>query len=190
LSRKNHQTNDLQKALERWETQLGNCEVTLQVIGPFAKSLTKTDRPKVPTAVRGPLGIIYHPNEKANAIEDCLEKKSISHDLCDEDRERRVETRVQTLLASVDDIPLGNLRPCGKGKVFPDAWGSGCIDPSFLDLGTSWKLVFSFTPEPLYPRGKSFLYPLNRRLGGPQSRSGRHAEEKILAPMELELRLP
>jgi hypothetical protein len=40
---------------------------------------------------------------------------------------------------------------------------------------TSWRWVVSFTPLPLYPR-----YPLDRRLGGPQSRSGRCGEEKIL----------
>jgi hypothetical protein len=58
--------------------------------------------------------------------------------------------------------------------------GSGCIDPHFLDLGTSWRWVVNFTPRPLHPRGKSPRYPLNRRLGGPQSRSGRFGEEKIL----------
>jgi hypothetical protein len=52
-------------------------------------------------------------------------------------------------------------------------WGSGCIDPHFLDLGTSWRKVVSFTPRPLYTRGKSPRYPLDRSLGGPQSRSGR-----------------
>jgi hypothetical protein len=26
--------------------------------------------------------------------------------------------------------------------------GSGCIDPRYLDLSTSWKLVVSFTPPP------------------------------------------
>jgi hypothetical protein len=40
--------------------------------------------------------------------------------------------------------------------------------------------VVSFTPLPLYPRGKNPRYLLDRRLGGPQSRSGRHGEEKIL----------
>jgi hypothetical protein len=38
----------------------------------------------------------------------------------------------------------------------------------------------NFMPRPLYPRGKSHRYPLDRRLGGPQSRSGRRGEEKIL----------
>jgi hypothetical protein len=40
---------------------------------------------------------------------------------------------------------------------------------------TSWK--------PLYPRGKSPPYLLDSRLDGPQSRSGRCAEEKILDPV-------
>jgi hypothetical protein len=39
--------------------------------------------------------------------------------------------------------------------------------------------VVNFTPRPLYPQGKSLWYPLDRRLGGPQSRSGRGGEEKI-----------
>jgi hypothetical protein len=38
--------------------------------------------------------------------------------------------------------------------------------------------VVSFTTRPLYPQGKSPWYPLDRRLGGPQSRSGRGGEEK------------
>jgi hypothetical protein len=37
-------------------------------------------------------------------------------------------------------------------------------------------------PTPFYSRGKSPRYPLNRRFGGPQSRFGRHGEEKILDP--------
>jgi len=32
--------------------------------------------------------------------------------------------------------------------------------------------MVSFTPLPLYPQGTSPWYPLDRRLGGPQSRSG------------------
>jgi hypothetical protein len=36
----------------------------------------------------------------------------------------------------------------------------------------------SFTPRQLYPRGMSPRYPLDRRLGGPQSQSGRGGEEK------------
>jgi hypothetical protein len=57
------------------------------------------------------------------------------------------------------------------------AYRSGCIDPHCLDLGTSLRWVVNFTPLPLYPRGKSPRYPLDRRLGGPQSQSGRLGEE-------------
>jgi hypothetical protein len=46
-------------------------------------------------------------------------------------------------------------------------WGSGCIDPRFLDLSTSWRWVVSFMPQPLYPPGKEPPYPLDNRLGGP-----------------------
>jgi hypothetical protein len=42
--------------------------------------------------------------------------------------------------------------------------------------------VVSFTPRPLYPQGKSHLYSFERRLGGPQSRSGRGSEEKNSQP--------
>jgi hypothetical protein len=62
-------------------------------------------------------------------------------------------------------------------------WGSEYIDQHFLHLGTSWRWVVSFTSLPLYPRGKSPRYPLDRRLEGLQNRSGRRAEEKILNPI-------
>jgi hypothetical protein len=61
-------------------------------------------------------------------------------------------------------------------------WGIGGIVPRILDLGTRWRWVVSFTPRPLYPQGKSPLYPLDRRLGGPQSLSGRSGEEKNTQP--------
>jgi hypothetical protein len=55
---------------------------------------------------------------------------------------------------------------------------SGVIAPLILDLGSRWRWVVSFTTWPLYPQGKRPWYPLDRRLGGPQSRSGRSGEEK------------
>jgi hypothetical protein len=60
--------------------------------------------------------------------------------------------------------------------------GSGCIDPCFLDLDTSWRWVVSFTPRPLYPRERAPWYTLYRRLGRPQSWSGWHGEVKIFYP--------
>jgi hypothetical protein len=56
-------------------------------------------------------------------------------------------------------------------------WGSEGIAPRILNLGTLWRLVVSFTPRPLYPRNPP-RYPLNRKLGGPQSKFGRSGEEK------------
>jgi hypothetical protein len=60
--------------------------------------------------------------------------------------------------------------------------GSGGTAPRILDLGTKWRWVVSFTPRPLYPQGKNPWYPLDRRLGGPQNRSGRGGEEKTSQP--------
>jgi hypothetical protein len=62
-------------------------------------------------------------------------------------------------------------------------WGSGCIAPRILDLGTGWRWVVSFTPRPLHPQEKSPWYPLDRKLGWPQSQSGRGGEEKISQPL-------
>jgi hypothetical protein len=62
-----------------------------------------------------------------------------------------------------------------KGKVFTP-WrhmGELRYSSNILDLGTRWRWVVSFILRPLYPR-----YPLGRRLGGPQSRSGSCGEEK------------
>jgi hypothetical protein len=38
----------------------------------------KTDGTKAATTLRGPLGITYHPNEKANLTADCLENQFTS----------------------------------------------------------------------------------------------------------------
>jgi hypothetical protein len=45
-----------------------------------------------------------------------------------------------------------------------------------------WRLVVSFTHWPLYSQGRSSRYPLDRRLGEPQSRSGPGGEEKNSQP--------
>jgi hypothetical protein len=74
---------------------------------------------------------------------------------------------------------MGDYQVKVKGK---GVLGSGGIAPRILDLGTRWRWVVSFTPRPLYPRGNSPAYPLDRRLGGPQSRCGR-GEEKNSQPL-------
>jgi hypothetical protein len=54
---------------------------------------------------------------------------------------------------------------------------SGSTVPLIITLGFIWKLVVTFVLLPLYSHKKS-LYPVNRRLGGLQSRSGRFGENK------------
>ena len=56
------------------------------------------------------------------------------------------------------------------------------ISPLFLNLGTVWKLVFNFTPQPLCPQEKS-RYSLNRRASVPQSRSGHFGQERSFLPL-------
>jgi hypothetical protein len=56
-------------------------------------------------------------------------------------------------------------------------WGGGGISPRIFNLGTIWRWVVSVMFQPLYPRGKA-RYPLNRRLGVLQSRSGRGGKKK------------
>jgi hypothetical protein len=62
-------------------------------------------------------------------------------------------------------------------------WGSGGIAPHILELSTRWRWVVTFTLRSLYPQGKSPCYPLDRRLGGLQSRCGRGGKEKNLQPL-------
>jgi hypothetical protein len=63
-------------------------------------------------------------------------------------------------------------------------WRSGGIASHSLRLGTRCRWVVSFTTRPLYPQGKIPCYPLNRRLGGPQSRSGKVVKRKIPRPCQ------
>jgi hypothetical protein len=78
------------KALDMLETKVGIWEVISQALWPIAKTIMKRNGPKAPTDAHGPLGIIYHPNEKANMIADCLENQFTSHDLCDGNHNREV----------------------------------------------------------------------------------------------------
>jgi hypothetical protein len=68
-------------------------------------------------------------------------------------------------------------------KAYEGMLGGGGIAPRILDLDTRWRSVVNFTPRPLYPQGKCPCYPLDRRLGGPRSRSGPGSEEKNSQPL-------
>jgi hypothetical protein len=52
------------------------------------------------------------------------------------------------------------------------------IAQRILNLSTRWRWVVSFVHRSLYSQGKSPWYPVDRRMGGAQSRSGRGGEEK------------
>jgi hypothetical protein len=65
-----------------------------------------------------------------------------------------------------------------KNYAIKTYWGIVGIYPRILNLGTRWSWVISFTPQPLYPRGKRPRHKLIRRPGGLQNRSGRGGEEK------------
>jgi hypothetical protein len=56
------------KALERWETKVGNTEVTPQAIWPIAKSLIKRVGPRAPTAIHGASGLKFHPSKKTTQL--------------------------------------------------------------------------------------------------------------------------
>jgi hypothetical protein len=51
-----------------------------------------------------------------------------------------------------------------------------------VDLSARWRCVINFKPRQLYLQRKSTRYPLDRRPGGPQSRSGRCGEERNPSP--------
>jgi hypothetical protein len=63
-----------------------------------------------------------------------------------------------------------------------DVWGNGGTAPRIVNFGTRWRGMISFTLLPLYLRVKSPWYPLDRRLGGTQSRSGRGGEDRKKVP--------
>jgi len=82
------------------------------------------------------------------------------------------------------NIPLGNMtthftssfKLMQKHKVFPVQatkahMGRRVTAPLILILGTRWRRLVNFMPWPHTPR-KQPWYPLNRRLGKPQSQSG------------------
>jgi hypothetical protein len=57
---------------------------------------------------------------------------------------------------------------------------SRSIAPLIPNLNTRWKRVVNFTllaVYPIYLWGKNAWYPLNGRLGGPQSQPGHFAED-------------
>jgi hypothetical protein len=86
------------RALERWETNTANPDVTPQAIFLIAKSLMKRDGTKNQV--------------QANAIADCLENQFTLHDLCDEN-----QATVRTLLEAIENNSHERIRPCELQKL-------------------------------------------------------------------------
>jgi hypothetical protein len=61
-----------------------------------------------------------------------------------------------------------------KALGYGDLWVVDVFTQAFLTRNSSWRWVISFKSRPLYPRGKSPIHLLGRRLGG------RHRQVNIL----------
>jgi hypothetical protein len=65
--------------------------------------------------------------------------------------------------------------------------GSAGITPRIFGLGARWGEWSASRPGHFTPKERAPQYPLYRKLGGPQSRSGRGGEEKnSQPPLEIE----
>jgi hypothetical protein len=83
------------------------------------------------------------------------------------------------ILENLTTSSRGPVRACSSTPLYMERWMYSSI---VLDLGARWRSVASFTP--LYPLRKSTRYLLDRRLGGPQSRSGLCGEDENLTIVE------
>jgi hypothetical protein len=61
-------------------------------------------------------------------------------------------------------------------------WGIGGVTPRILDPRHEMEVTGQLHTPAALPQGKSPRYPQDRRLGGPQSLSGRGGEEKNSQP--------
>jgi hypothetical protein len=61
--------------------------------------------------------------------------------------------------------------------------GNGGTAPLIFIFVTRCKCIVSLMPRAPYWRERTFLYPLNRRLSGPQNGSGPSGEEINLLPL-------
>jgi hypothetical protein len=89
-----------------------------------------------------------------------------------------ISVRIQIISIPINSVCSLLWAPCHEG-----ALGNRDIAPRILELGTRWRWVVSFKRRPLYPQEKSRRHPLDRSLGGPQSRSGSGCTEKNSQPL-------
>jgi len=84
------------------------------------------------------------------------------------------------------NISLNDTQGLKKCKVVTTQAKKACREiestaPTFLNLDTTWWWVVCFKIQPLYPLGIP-QFPLNRKLGGPQSWSERSGEAWVYSP--------
>jgi hypothetical protein len=105
---------------------------------------------------------------------------------------RRTPVPILSQMNPVHDFPpyFPESCPCAltEQHAMKAYWGSGCIAPRIRNFGTIWRWVVSCTPRSLHPQGKSPWCPLDRRLGGPQSRCGRGGESSLTLSSHLDPR--
>lgn len=73
-------------------------------------------------------------------------------------------------------VPVHVVKACG---------GCRSVNPLIFLMATRWRWVISAMPSPLYPLGKIPQYPLNGRLGGPQSQTRPGRGENVLMVLSL-----
>ena len=105
------------KTFELQKTQNIIPEVTPHDIWPNEKFLLKRDGPRASYAIIGSSCPKFHPSERANAIDDCLENQVIPHYLWDDNNERLEEARFHAQLETVDDIPTHKITSCDVQKI-------------------------------------------------------------------------
>jgi hypothetical protein len=94
-----------------------------------------------------------------------------------------VQTCFFSSLCLTKHAPLRRIQYLLSHHAMKTYWGNGGTPPRINSVGTRLGWVVSFMHRSLYLEGKSSLYPLNRRLGGPQSQSGCGGEEKNSSPL-------
>jgi hypothetical protein len=67
-------------AFERWESKLSDSEITPHAFWPLAKFVMRRDKPKAPTGVDSPSGLIFLPLEKSHHY--CVWKTNSHHTIC------------------------------------------------------------------------------------------------------------
>jgi hypothetical protein len=83
LGHMKHQENVPEKSTWKMGNKIGKLRSHTSNNMAYCRMLSKRGVPKASSAVHGPVGPIFCPNDKANIITDCLENQFRAHDLRD-----------------------------------------------------------------------------------------------------------